>query len=396
MSSTLSRIEREFVLRSLQDTEHLVTLETGTVKLRCYLLEYTGDSLTLECATGGADRLRPDTDVALQFFFRNARMRSELRVKSISGKRIVTTIPREITKDRSRLHERVKAAADWRITCLLEGERVELGFPKAETEHHGAPLELSSRFDASTVADLLKAFREKIQHQSSETRIVMFRERKPSGLEETMIARSGLMLYIPSTTEGYPELQLFPDKRILTREMIQRALDANRARHDGPFETVDELLMAKKTRGILSEVYCPIRYKEYVVGYVYLMSARGTGKVIGPQVVSFLTRFSQILAYALKQNGYFKTERVAEPFTGARLIDISASGLLCAVDQRLAKRFNLFSRIGIVLSINARDIRLEADIVREFADEKLSFFGLQFVDVKPETRETLQELIYGD
>lgn len=396
MSSTLSRIEREFVLRSLQDTEHLVTLENDRIRLRCYLLEYTADSLTLECATDGVDRVRPDTGIMLQFFFRNARMRAELRVKSVSGKRIMTTMPHMITKDRSRLHERVKAAAGWRITCLLEGERVELGFPKAETEHHGAPLELSSRFDASTVADLLKAFREKLQHQSSETRIVMFRERKPVGLEEIMIARSGLILYLPSTSEGYPELQLFPDKRILTREMIQRALHANRPRHDGPNETVAELLVAKKTRGILSEIYCPIRYQEYVVGYIYLMSARETGRVIGPQVVSFLARFSQILAYALKQNGYFKTERVAEPFTGARLIDISASGLLCAVDQRLAKRFNLFSRIRIVLSINDREISLEADIVREFADEKLSFFGLQFVDVKPETRETLQELIYGE
>lgn len=396
MSSTLSRIEREFVLRSLQDTEHLVTLENDRIRLRCYLLEYTAESLTLECATDGVDRVRPDTGIMLQFFFRNARMRAELRVKSVSGKRIMTTMPHMITKDRSRLHERVKAAAGWRITCLLEGERIELGFPKAETEHHGAPLELSSRFDASTVADLLKAFREKLQHQSSETRIVMFRERKPVGLEEIMIARSGLILYLPSTSEGYPELQLFPDKRILTREMIQRALHANRPRHDGPNETVAELLVAKKTRGILSEIYCPIRYQEYVVGYIYLMSARETGRVIGPQVVSFLARFSQILAYALKQNGYFKTEHVAEPFTGARLIDISASGLLCAVDQRLAKRFNLFSRIRIVLSINDREISLEADIVREFADEKLSFFGLQFVDVKPETRETLQELIYGE
>ncbi len=95
--------------------------------------------------------------------------------------------------------------------------------------------------------------------------IVTFRKKGPEQIEEMIIARTGKVLFIPSTNDPLPGEQLIEGVPVLTAEEIDDTVENGS-------KTLKIRNFEKSSDGIHSELYCPILYNEYVIGYVQLIN----------------------------------------------------------------------------------------------------------------------------
>jgi hypothetical protein len=252
-------------------------------------------------------------------------------------------------------------------------------------------------FDATKMTNLLRAFREKAQTFSSENKIVMFRERRPESFEEKLITATGKPFFYPqSLNKNIPEKDLVLSPRLLTREEI---ILSQTKQGMELFEVIDVLNKTeedKNTKNILHELYSPMLYHNYVVGYLYLVSFKDDGQKLSQKVIDFVFQFGRLLIYGLKVNGYFKGEPVKERVDTAEVIDISASGIQFALPLR---RFDsvllLFNNLDFDLLIGARKLRIGGRIMRKYNDNGRIYICVMFLDIKDADKMFLLESLYG-
>jgi hypothetical protein len=159
----------------------------------------------------------------------------------------------------------------------------------------------------------------------------------------------------------------------------------------------DALLRGKEKEGIWSEVWAPIRFQEYVLGYVRLWTVRDGSPSLDDKAVEMVMAFTQFIAYALKEAGYFEGRRKAnKPFVGT-VIDMSASGLLFTYPVSytgLALRPG--AELGVTLETPRRIIRGGVRIVRRFLSLSgpVLKLGAAFRDLEGEDLRGLFEYLY--
>jgi hypothetical protein len=114
-------------------------------------------------------------------------------------------------------------------------------------------------------------------------------------------------------------------------------------------------------------------------------------------VLDNVYQYAKVLAFALKESGYFDHGKVAnEPFAG-RVLDISASGLLFAYPLGASLLTTLMIDTELTVTIEApnRTINVIAKIVRRFKDKSGGYFGCRFLNMVPEDMRFLFEHLYG-
>ena len=94
--------------------------------------------------------------------------------------------------------------------------------------------------------------------------------------------------------------------QIVTRAMLLRAGADSDEPSSEPLDRLPSLLSMKRDQNIGSEIYCPILFEQYAVGYIYAADTIESNLEIDVEMVSYIHEFSQILAFALKKNGYFE------------------------------------------------------------------------------------------
>jgi hypothetical protein len=235
-----------------------------------------------------------------------------------------------------------------------------------------------------------------MQDITSDNRIVMLRDRMPRAWEERTIVRLGKTLWIPSTGEDFPVRDPFPDGRIITRaELVKLEEEAGAA----PYLVTSRLgniLYEKSKRDIVSEVWVPVLYNEYVVGYVHAWNTGERRERISRETVEFIQQFTRILCYSLVTNGYFKLENATERRYEAPIIDMSASGLLFAHTSRdLARELLVHADLALTVRVQRRTIPIGARIMRKFRDEENVYFGVLFLRIDQEDFGYLFQYLYG-
>ena len=396
MGMRVGKIVKEFVFKSLVDQGGRVELHGHKLALSARLLEAGGERLVLEPLEGDPSLFAAGEPVRVFFFFQNNYHTFESTLLESSPQRVLLKDPEGVYKNPQRKHERIRMVDPVEISFTLQGEKVELSFPRFEGF---APVEepvVSEHYDARSIHKLVREFRLKLTRPVQANRIQMMRNRLPTRYEEKVLVATGKVLWIPSVEEDFPLRDPFPEERIVTkRDLVRFEETLHTPPHVIPSK-LGNLLFEKQQKGIYSEVWCPVLFNEYLVGYIHLSNAEGRREKIGKPVVEFAWQFAQVLSHSLKANGYFTDKNTREQRYEARIIDISASGLLFVHPlERLARELTIHTDLDLNLQLGGRKMRIGSRVRRKFQDGGCSYFGVQYMRIDPPDFAFLFELLYG-
>ncbi len=146
----------------------------------------------------------------------------------------------------------------------------------------------------------------------------------------------------------------------------------------------------------MSELWCPVLYNEYVVGYVHVWNTAARRERISRDVIEFVQQFAKVLCYSLVTNGYFKVENSTERRYEAPIIDLSASGLLFAhTSAELVRELLVHTDLDLSVRLDKRTIPVGGRIMRKFRDAENTYFGLLFLKIEQEDFQFLFHFLYG-
>jgi hypothetical protein len=361
-------------------------------RLQAFIQEVAEEHLILEFP----DQVLPAhlTEVTAYFRFRNNPMTFSARVIEARDDRLVVQQPEELFRDLSRAFERIKSPEGVSVSFLFKGKQIQLDYPDSDQYEPAERPEIDGGFDATKIADLLASFREGAGRFASDNKIIMFRSRTPTTFQEKLIAKSGKILVLPFHTGESQIRSGDVRERLLSQDEII-AYEAE----DGDdmftvLERIGKLIDSNREKRIWHELYCPVLYHQYVVGYLYLMRSDSDQEKFEPAAFEFVVQYSRILAYSLKANGYFRAEPVVDEFGGAELIDISGSGVLFSYPHD-GPEILLYTDLDLRIGLGKQVVPVRGRVMRSYNDTDRIYIAVQFIELDPDDMELIFEHIYG-
>jgi hypothetical protein len=395
MAIKISRIEKEYILKTMVDGKLEVELQIADKRYRSVLVQYRPENLVFSLPPDlppFADRRRADVFIS----FRGTRLTCTLAELACVKQHLHAEMPANFYRDLSRGFERIHPEIGISVSFYLEGAQYRLDFPTSEEFYEPDHPSLNIKFDAARITNLLKAFREKALSFSSENKIVMFRERKPTSIPERLIAQSGRLLLLPLGDADSLVQPKNPDTpKILTHSDVTRYLNVE---GQDPVQASIELsrfVDALYQKKIWHEMYTPVLYREYVVGYIYLMRSDLQTSGFSANTLDFVQQFARLLSYSLKQNGYFQMIPVREAFNRSELVDISGSGLLFSMPLN-GPSLEIYTDLDLQVQIAERTIAAKGRVMRRYQDSGRIYIGIKFLDLSVNDQQFLFVSLYGE
>ena len=396
MGTEVGRIEKEFVFKSLVDDQVPCDLHASRMEFPCRFSGITENRLEMTPLEGKLEGLATGDEVRVFFYLKNNYHTFATRVLEVDPDRVVVQQPPGVYKNLQRKYERVKLQGSIDVSFSLHGTKVELNFPKSDRFSPVEPPEEDVTFDPRRIQEVVKTFRAKMETLTTDNKIVMLRDRMPRSWEEKTIVRLGKSLWIPSTAEDFPTRDPFPDERVITKsELIALEEEAGSAAYVVTSK-LGNILYEKTKKEIVSELWCPVLYNEYVVGYVHVWNTAARRERISRDLIEFVQQFAKVLCYSLVTNGYFKVENSTERRYEAPIIDLSASGLLFAhTSAELVKELLVHTDLDLTIRLDTRTMPVGGRIMRKFRDAESTYFGVLFLKHEQEDFQFLFHFLYG-
>ena len=396
MGTEVGRIEKEFVFKSLVDDGVPCDLHAARREFPCRFSGISDDRLEMTPLEGKIEGLNQGEEVRVFFYLKNNYHTFASRVLEATPDHVVVQQPPGVYKNLQRKYERVKLQGAIDVSFSLHGTKVELNFPKSDRFSPVEPPEEDATFDPRRIQEVVKAFRIRMETLSTDNKIVMLRDRMPRSWEEKTIVRMGKSLWIPSTAEDFPMRDPFPDERVITKsDLIALEEEAGSAAYVVTSK-LGNILYEKTKKDIVSELWCPVLYNEYVVGYIHVWNTAARRERISRDLIEFVQQFAKVLCYSLVSNGYFKVENSTERRYEAPIIDLSASGLLFAhTSAELVKELLVHTDLDLTVRLDGRTMPVGGRIMRKFRDEENTYFGLLFLKIEQEDFQYLFHYLYG-
>ncbi|MCL2243835.1 MAG: PilZ domain-containing protein [Treponema sp.] len=396
MGTPVGRIEREYLFKVLYDAQ----LPIMYMKDRA---EYT---MTLEHPVNDEMTLRPDRSIGrpkplsrldLLFKYRGQVVDFSAEIQTFHDDLIVCKVPQMLYKDLDRDYLRVDTPSDLKIVFTFRGDRYKLSLPKLseyETLDHE---ELIRSLDPRNLSGLIMQITNLLKNYADGYKIVNFKDKKPENIEERIVSETGKTLFVPSTVGRLPKNDPYPKKRIITEDLFKRYLESTGTGQAYLAEMCTRFIKQKYDDGIYSDAWIPILFQEYVIGYVHIWIDKEDRLPIDYSVIDNVYEYTKVLAFALKENGYFEHGKVENESFRGRVLDMSASGLLFAYPHSsvLASTLLIDSELTVTIEAPNRSINVIAKIVRRFKDKSAQYFGCHFINIVPEDIRFLFEHLYG-
>jgi hypothetical protein len=399
MGSTLGRIEKEFVLRKMEEAQIELTIhgERKDGRARVVAVE-SEDRLRIE-QIGVLETLFAEGEsIRLFFDFFDHTMTFEGIIQE-AGDTLLVSIPKTVVKNLERKFERVPPPEqEVHLSFDLESSRIELDFPRTaffqQVDQDDDQI-YSSLFSANTIQELLAQFNSMMEQHAEEIKITMFREHKPESFEEHVVASTGKAVFIPDTSGFFPTLEEAEGSSIVVEEQLPSADSLEKFCGKDRAE-IKSWVQDLGQEGILSELDVPIRYREYVIGMIKLRSGISRGLPLDADVLDICSEFTMVLAHSLQQSGYFAGGRQLVESYQPKIMNISASGLLFTHSStELSSQIGMYSDLQLHLVIAGRPMKIGSRVMRKYHEDNRVYYGLQFMDIKPEDFRYLFEVVYG-
>jgi len=395
MATPVKNIEKEFMLRVLYDEDLPVAYFKDRVEYLLFLKKPAKDEMLFH-AEQPIKKLKVKDRIDLMFDYRSRTIVFTTEVLNIKDQEITCAIPDHLYKDLDRSYSRVNVPSQMQVQFTFLGDRYDLSFPKVteyETEDWGDFLQSS---DPKNLTGLIEQMAAWIKKFASTHKLVLFKDVKPSSIEERIISETGKTLFLPLTQDGFPQNDPFPHKRIITETMFKRYLESTGIGLAFVDNACARFLKTKTDNGIYSDAWIPILFHEYVIGYIHIWNNVEGKPPFDHKIIDILYQFAKVLAYSLKINGYFEEGKIKNDSFEGKVIDISASGLLFAYPHSgLSSVLKSESKLTVKIITPERSITTEAVIVRCFKDKSLDYYGCQFEKMDVENLSYLFQFIYG-
>jgi hypothetical protein len=395
MATPIKRIEKELFLKILYDEQLPIILLRNRTEYVLRIEKPAKDEISL-LSDRPIPGLKPRRQINLMFEYLEKVITFPLEIDTIRDNRITAKTPEFMYKNLGRSHSRVVTPSDLQVQFTFREDRYSLSFPRITNYEPEEITGFMKNLNPQNLNGLIEQMAVWIHSFASGYKLIIFKDIKPSTVEELLIAETGKSIFLPSTLRPLPETDPHPKKRLVTGDMLKRYLESTGVGKQYLNEAAARFSRSKFDAGIFSDVWVPIVFQDYVIGYIHLWVSKEGLPPLNYEIIDTLYQFTRILAFSLKINGYFESDKVKnEPFTG-NVIDISASGLLFAYpNSSFATTLQLDSELSVKLSAPKRVVNAVAQIVRRYNDKTTYYFGCRFLDMAPEDMRFLFEFIYG-
>ena len=397
MATPVTRIEKEFFLQTLFTAQIPVMYIHGQTQYFLYMAQKP---------TKGQLFFKPDRPIAglkvhkninLIFDYYGEVIIFTVEVADIKETHIVTFEPEFLHKNLARSFHRVSPPADLQVFFTLKGEYYSLPYPRIHNYEDEAPAELIDTMDPTNLDGIYSQIIAWGENIASGIKITLFQDTKPSFTEERLLAGTGKSFYLPSTLGTFPIQDPYPKRRLVTEEMFKRYLESTGVDKQSVNGACADFIKKKNEAGVFSELWVPILFQEYAVGYIHIWVQNEEGaKPLDYGVIDSLYQFTKVLAVSLKTNGAFDHGKMENKTFITQVIDISASGLLFTYpDLTYAKKLLPETEVSAQLKTEHRAINTMVKIVRQYKDGVQMNYGCRFLDMEPEDLRFLFEYLYG-
>ncbi|MDR0690192.1 MAG: PilZ domain-containing protein [Spirochaetaceae bacterium] len=395
MATPIQSIEKDFLLKTLYDenipimylnnrTEYVFTVNRP-IKNEIY---FQPDH--------PVEGLGPKKKMNLMFDYRGRLISFSVVVTAIRDNCIITNVPDTLFRNLIRSYSRVTRPQDLQIQLSFLGDRYSLRYPKL-SEYEPVKLgDFINQMDPNNFSGLIKQLAQWVKKIASGYKLVIFKSIRPAVFEERLLAQTGKAIYLPSPLSKLPQTDPYPQKRLITEEMFLQYLEHTGVGKNYLDETLDRFIKTRFDAGILSDVWVPVLFQEYIIGYIHAWINQEGMPPFNFSIIDILYQFANIFAFSLKLNGYFESGKLKnEPLEGT-VIDISASGMLFACPLA-SFPVTLLPESELALKMIApnRTIQCNVKIVRQYKENSMGYFGCRFLDMAPEDVRFLFECIYG-
>lgn len=395
MATPLRRIEKEFILGAARDEgiDLILVARSGEWPVR--IQDIGPDSLVLTHALP-LRLLKLGEEYEFRLRWREQFLAFRARLQESSEARLRIAMPGDIFKNLGRRYGRRRPPKDFAATLSLGGDRYELAFPQAREFDPVQEPEPSADFDPGDLRLLIHEFNERAAEVADEKSLSMYRGRQPEGQAEKAVARTGRILYLPSSFLGLPATDPYPEARIITRGMFADWLREEGVAYDLVEGEVLAFERGYRKAGIRSLLVLPILFQEYVVGCASLAVKDERRPDFDLSVLETFQQFTKVLAWSLKLNGYFRQEARKAKDYPTNVVDLSAGGILFATSsEELATALLAGAQTELSLRLEGRRIRAKGRVQRVYRDERICYYGIAFEDLEPEDFRFLYETLYG-
>jgi len=395
MATPVKNIEKDFLLKVLYDEKLPVIYLYDRIEYTLYLERPAMEEMIFK-PDQPIGRLKVKDHIELIFDYRSKAIVFNVEIKHVSSDEIVCTIPDFLYKNLDRTFSRVSAPAEMQIQFTFQEDRYNLSFPRISEYDIGEIGDLMKNIDPKNLTGLIDQMASWIKTCASSYRLVIFKDLKPTTVEERVIAETGKALFLPSTQGNFPPCDPYPRKRIITEDMFKRYLESTGVGTAYIDNACARFVNAKADNGIYSDAWIPILFQEYVIGYIHIWNSEEEKDLFDYPVIDTLFQFAKVLAYSLKVNGYFEKGKIKKDSIDGKVIDISASGLLFAYPQSdLSSALLPESNLSVKITTEGRSVTIKSIIVRRFKDNAVGYFGCRFMDLSRDDFSFLFEFIYG-
>ncbi|MDR0999134.1 MAG: PilZ domain-containing protein [Treponema sp.] len=396
MATPIRRIEKEFFLKALYDKRIPLVYLWDQKKYYLTLENLNKEAnlvLKLDKPIAG---LKPRTRMELMFDFQGQVISCVIEIDTIKDGIITAEVPEFLYKNLDRSYSRIAVPQDLQMRFSFHQDRYNLPFPKVGSFEDDSERDLIKEPYAQNASTLLDHMGAWVKSLGGSYKLVIFKDVKPSTTEERVVAETGKAFYLASTREAFPVEDPFPEERIITAGLFKRYLESTGVDPKYLDDTCRRFVQAKLTRGIFSDIWAPLLFQEYIVGYIHVWIGNSWAPPFDIAALERLFKYAGGLTRALKINGFFeKGRRLNEVFVG-KVIDISVSGLLFVYPKSsLFSALLVNSRLLITLTTAGRTINANARIVRRYRDSGLVYYGCHFLDTSFEDMQYLFEYLYG-
>ena len=393
MVQSVSAIEKEFLIKTIAQNEQPVRLHGISTTGMGVITLIDRSSLALNLLNTFDDiPFSVCEHITGYFDCHGSTYAFETTVRNTKQNEIRVDPPIRLLKSLQRKYVRVRKPKDISVSIHLANEDIVLDYPVCPEYISVESCRIKGEAENKKIPELVKAFRERLGETCTDSTIIMFRNRKPVSFEEELVSGTGKILFIPSTGSGLPTKDPYPEGKLITWEIEEKFEDPNYFVEGSRFE---KMLAEKKANGINSEIWCPIVYYQYVVGYILARNTQGESLDIS--MLEYIWDFSRILAWQLRQTGYFNTgsDKKEQRRHAAGVLDISPGGMLISLPQN---EIRTPLRDGSVFSAEIRAgsecIACSARVVRRYEDLDSIVYGTMFTDLSPSDLMTLYEFLY--
>ncbi len=397
MGTQVGRIEKEFVFKTLVDDKVPCDVHGSRKEFACRFSASTDDRLEMSPVEGTIEGIRPGGRGPGLLLPEEQLPHLRLaRPGDCSGTHRCAAAAGRVQEPPAQVREGETAGLN---RGLVQPARHKGGaeLPEVGPVQPGASPKPDSTFDPRRIQEVVKAFRVRMETMATDNKIVMLRDRMPRAWEEKTIVRLGKSLWIPSTAEDFPAKDPFPDERIITKSDLVALEEEAGSPAYVITSKLGNILYEKTKKEIVSELWCPVLYNEYVVGYVHVWNTADRRERISRDLVDYVQQFAKVLCYSMVTNGYFKVEnsterryeapdhrpeRVRPPFCPHRR-RTSSRTCSCTADLELTVR------------LDRRTIPVGGRIMRKFRDAENTYFGLLFLKISDDDFSFLFHYLYG-